>query len=74
MEPLEGAALLEEVWHLGWAVRAYSLTSLPICALCFLCVVKTKISQLPDLTCHHAFSAIMDYPPKTISENKLFLM
>lgn len=34
MEPLGGRALFEEVCHWGWALRLYSLSSLPVCSPC----------------------------------------
>lgn len=65
-EPLEKYTLAEGSMPLWRALRLYSHTPPPICTFCFLCVVKNVISQLPDIACHHAFLAIMDYPSEAI--------
>lgn len=48
MEPLEGRALLEEVGHWGWALRLYSLSSLPACSAApvFPACDRTVVCQL----------------------------
>lgn len=60
MDPLRGAALMEEVCHWGWALRVYSLVLFPVCSLCFLCVDKGVIYQLPAL----AASTMPSPPPE----------
>jgi hypothetical protein len=46
MKSLGSGALLEEIYHLGQALRVYCLTSLPVIYIRSLCVNKNVVNYL----------------------------
>lgn len=60
--------LLKEV-HYGGGLRENTASLLFQFALSFMLAVEDMISQLPD----PANPAMMDSPPRTVNQNKLFL-